>query len=175
MRCVGGGVGGGSLQQKEGSRWGRSHAPARGVEPGWKEGGPARGGDPASAAGVHAVRGGLRGSLCSGGARPLGEGEGPRPTAPLRSPSPAGPGSPPLLWAGPGAWLWPPVALRRRERREPAEPPPPLPPPSPQRLAPFDTHTPANMAAGRGRAGCVRAPAGHAPAQLRPRLPRPPP
>ncbi|KAG8521858.1 GRB2-related adapter protein [Galemys pyrenaicus] len=51
--------------------------------------------------------------------------------------------------------MWPPVALERRERPQPAEPPP--------RLAQFDTHTPANMAAGRGRAGCVRALADPAP------------
>lgn len=37
---------------------------------------------------------------CSGGVRPLGKGEGPRPEAPLWSLSPAGPGSPPLLRPG---------------------------------------------------------------------------
>lgn len=85
------------------------------------------------------------------------EGEGPRPGDSLWPRSPTGSGSPLLLWAGVGAPLRPPAALGRRERPEPAEPPPP------PRLAPFDTHTPANMAAGRGRAGRVSAPADPAP------------
>lgn len=79
------------------------------------------------------------------------------------------PGSPPLLRAGPGSRPRPPIALWRRERPEPAEPPPA----PPARPAPFDTHSPANMAAGRGRAGCVCARAG--PALRRPGpAPRPP-
>lgn len=83
-----------------------------------------------------------------------GEGQGPRPRS-APAPEPRGPGSPALLRADPGARLRPPVELRRRERLEPEESQP-LP-------ARFDTHTPANMAAGRGRAGCVRAPAGPSP------------
>ncbi|XP_047612789.1 proline-rich protein 2-like [Phacochoerus africanus] len=117
--------------------------------------GPAGGADPALAAGCK-----LRGEgPCSGGVLP-GRGRV-RALGPLRPPSLAGLGSPVLLplRADPGARLREPVALGRRERREPAEPPPPAPP----RPAPFDTHSPANMAAGRGRAGCVRAPAGPRP------------
>ena len=121
----------------------------------WGKKGSRRRCGPRSGGGVQALGEGP----CSGGVLP-GRGRV-RALGPLRPPSLAGLGSPVLLplRADPGARLRAPVVLGRRERREPAEPPPPAPP----RPAPFDTHSPANMAAGRGRAGCVRAPAGPAP------------
>lgn len=118
---------------------------------------------------------GLRGCMLwrtAGGAalwgRPPVKGQGPRP-GPAPAPEPRGPSSPALLRADPDARLRPPVALGRRERGEPPE--------TPALPAPFDTHTPANMAAGRGRADCVRAPARPAPppVQAPPRVPEAPP
>lgn len=118
---------------------------------------------------------GLRGCMLwgtAGGAalwgRPPGKGQGPRP-GPAPAPEPRGPSSPALLRADPDARLRPPVALGRRERGEPPE--------TPALPAPFDTHTPANMAAGRGRADCVRAPAAPPLRLSRPRpvSPRPRP
>lgn len=78
------------LAAERGTQMRRSHAPARGAGPGWKAGGIARGADSDWAAGVHAARGCLWGSLRSGGVR-LWEGGGSAPQGPALVPEPRGP------------------------------------------------------------------------------------
>lgn len=174
-------IGGGSLQRKEGSRWGGGRPPARGAGFGWKERGPPEVGTQLGQLGCMLWGADWRVAVPTERPRP-GQGRVRAPGPLSRPPKLVGPGSPPLLRACLGARLRPRVTLGRRERPEPAEPPqPPPPPPPPPCLAPFDTHTPTNMAAGRGRAGCVRAPAGPAPPPRRGPAPaeapppRPPP